>query len=808
MAASLTPKTKDKWSLGSLTKTTIVPDELASDIRAEQLLTVGRLTVVIMLANLINTFVVLMSFWNTGASQLLAIWSMVMCVASGVMLVVHILGRRRFERSQAERVEVKQEQIEAYARNACFLGMLWAMLPIITIPFVDSTGQLVVTTIMMGMLFGGALLISRIPEAAFAFIAPITIGCIVGLQMEQDPRNDFLAVLTLVYSSVLWVAVRWSHTQFVDQHISAAAVAEQTQLISLLMRDFEESTSDWLWQTNVEGVVVDIPTNSRVEDDYNRMSVGAPLLDFFVAGEARQVLKTALSRKQPFRDLVIRVDVDAGEEVKWWSITGKPIFADGAFSGFRGVLTDVTQSKKIEDRVAYMAHYDALTGLPNRVTLQEHLVRMTQEPPEGGRHRVLIWLDLDNFKWVNDTLGHPAGDELLRQVATRITQVSQPKDVIARLGGDEFALIVDRASRDETVDYVKALSDKLGRPYEIWGSTAHCGASIGVRDIDTHGVDIQVLLKHADLALYQAKSMGKGTWCFFTQDLDDRARARRAIEIDLHKALEQDELRLHFQPLISAQTREVVAVETLIRWQHPERGLIMPIDFIEHAEDSGLITRLGDWVIRAALDQARRMPDHVRIAVNISPLQIHSSSLVTTILNALATNGIAANRLELEITESVLMTDTQFTLERLKQLKDIGMRIALDDFGTGFSSLSYLRKFPFDKIKIDKSFIQDLEYEEDSRAITRATLTLAKALGMRCTAEGVETESQSEFLTENGCDELQGYLISRPQPLDKLGHLLSLTPLADLPPKSRINQNTSEPASHQVVDFKGIRRAI
>ena len=355
---------------------------------------------------------------------------------------------------------------------------------------------------------------------------------------------------------------------------------------------------------------------------------------------------------------------------------------------------------------------------------------------------------------------------------------------------------------------MKALSDKLGRPYEIWGSTAHCGASIGVRDIDTHGVDIQVLLKHADLALYQAKSMGKGTWCFFTQDLDDRARARRAIEIDLHKALEQDELRLHFQPLISAQTREVVAVETLIRWQHPERGLIMPIDFIEHAEDSGLITRLGDWVIRAALDQARRMPDHVRIAVNISPLQIHSSSLVTTILNALATNGIAANRLELEITESVLMTDTQFTLERLKQLKDIGMRIALDDFGTGFSLLSYLRKFPFDKIKIDKSFIQDLEYEEDSRAITRATLTLAKALGMRCTAEGVETESQSEFLTENGCDELQGYLISRPQPLDKLGHLLSLTPLADLPPKSRINQNTSEPASHQVVDFKGIRRAI
>ncbi len=287
--------------------------------------------------------------------------------------------------------------------------------------------------------------------------------------------------------------------------------------------------------------------------------------------------------------------------------------------------------------------------------------------------------------------------------------------------------------------------ERLSEPYDIWGSTANCSASVGVRLFDSFTQDVRVLLKHADLALYQAKKLGKGNWCMFSDELDEKARARQQIEADLHRALDNDELRVFFQPVVDAATLEISGFETLLRWDHPKRGLVYPGEFIEHAEDIGLITRIGDWVIRAAMSEARRLPDHIGISVNISPLQIHSQSLVPTIMQAIAANGIAPERLELEITESVLMSDTEFTLQRLHQIKTIGVRIALDDFGTGFSSLSYLRSFPFDKIKIDKSFVSDLESRADNRAIAVATLNLARSLGMSCTAEGVETGFQADF---------------------------------------------------------------
>ena len=461
----------------------------------------------------------------------------------------------------------------------------------------------------------------------------------------------------------------------------------------------------------------------------------------------------------------------------WWQLTGKPVFEGGFFVGFRGVASDVTASKESEDRIAYLAHYDALTGLPNRVTMLEVLEKQLHATFVKGRQRALLWLDLDNFKWVNDTLGHPAGDELLKMVADRITTLADPKDTIARLGGDEFAVSIERAGgRAEIIDFVEKLSADLARPYLLMGSAARCSASIGVRLFDAYTPDSETLLKHADLALYQAKSNGRAGWCLFTPDLELRARQRREVEQDLQRALENNELVVYFQPQVDAKTRELVGCEALLRWMHPTKGLIYPSDFIEAAEDSGLITRLGDWVIRAALEHARRLPENVCVAVNISPLQVHSANLFPTIVNALAVNDIDPARLDLEITESVLMTDTDFALERLAQLKKLGVRISLDDFGTGFSSLSYLRNFPFDKIKIDKSFISDMETSEDSRAITVATLGLAKALGLRCTAEGVETEFQSNFLRDAGCDELQGFFISRAQPIDLLGHFVGILP--------------------------------
>lgn len=774
MAESVQSSEKKFMKASSLLRPIDIPEEQLASVREKQLLTVGALLPVIGLANLVNAAVVVMSFWDTPANRLLGAWCFIMVIATAIMFVGYSRmrsGKSRFINGTAE--ENAKDGIDRFARFASFVGLLWGILPLLILPLTDPINQLAVSSIVAGVMFAGVLLIGRIPEAAVSFLVPTVIGYVVGLQLGQDPRNDFLSVLALVYAVVLWTSSRWSFGQFVEQHLGGSAIKQQAQLIGLLLRDFEESTSDWLWQTDASHTLVEIPLpNMSEQNNFELMAQGVSLPTLFLDGEQSTALSRCLERQQSFRDLTLKVKDD---EEKWWSLTGKPIFdASGKFQGFRGVASDITQSKAIEDRIAFMAHYDPLTSLPNRANLHEALERASRQPIPAGTARALLWLDLDNFKWVNDTLGHPAGDELLCQVAKRLHEHAKGASVISRLGGDEFAVLLEADSQDLLLEVVNNLSEALNRPYEIWGSIVHCGASIGVRVIEQFSMEIQTLLKHADLALYQAKEAGKRTWCVFTQNLEDKARARQSIELDLNKALENNELRLFFQPQLSAKTGKIIGCETLIRWEHPTRGMIGPDHFIQHAEDSGIITRLGDWAMREALSAARQLPDDMRVAVNISPLQIHSSSLMTTIVNALAANQIDPVRLELEITESVLMNDTEFTLERLNQLKDIGLRISLDDFGTGFSSLSYLRRFPFDKLKIDKSFVQDIDHNHESRAITKATLQIAKALNMSCTAEGVETETQKTFLTEIGCDELQGYLISRPQPLSKLGHLIPI----------------------------------
>lgn len=755
-----------KGSVADLIGDLKVPEKYAGTLRAKQLDMVGRVTVILVLANLINAAVILFSFADTGARNLLIAWGACIGAVCLGAIVGNIRSRRKKHRSSRS-----QKALERYTRSAAINGILWAIAPIIVMNVADDHGQMIMGIILVGMMFGGAFLLYRIPDAAFSFVIPTGAGMLVSMQFQQDPKYHLISILTVVYLGVLILAIRWSHRQFVEQHLNEAAVQEQSELIGLLLRDFEESTSDWLWQTNTKGELTEIPlVFEGVDHENDRLVPGERLASLFVEDESLKVLETSLMRRQGFRDLVLKLK---GEDERWWSLTGKPIQEGDVFKGFRGVAADITQSKEIEDRIAYMAHYDCLTGLPNRMNMQEHLEKAVRKPVAPGMDRALLWLDLDNFKWVNDTLGHPAGDELLQHVTSRLNAICNDQDIVARISGDEFAMLVERES-GELDSFLEELTEKMSEPYDLWGSTANCTASIGVRIFDAFTTDTRTLVKHADLALYQAKKLGKAKWCKFTTDLDEKARARLQIEADLHTALENNEFRVHFQPLVDATTHQMVGCETLLRWEHPTRGMVYPGEFIEHAEDNGLITRIGDWVLRAALEEARRLPEHVRISVNISPLQIHSANLIPTIVNALAANGLDPSRLELEITESVLMSDTEFTIQRLYQLKELGIRIALDDFGTGFSSLSYLLRFPFDKIKIDKSFVHDIENRADSRAITIATLTLAKSLGMRSTAEGVETSYHAEFLRENGCDELQGFFISRAQPLDNLRHMVDL----------------------------------
>lgn len=754
-----------RHSIASILRPVEVPREQWENVCASQLESTEKLGIIIVLTNLLNASLVMVMFSTSAAASALGLWGSLICLTCAMifMRTVHSLHETPGERKPG----ALRWALAGNVGAALVFGALWGALPLFLMPAISPFGQMTIGILLSGMIFAGSFALSRMPLAAFAFILPVGVGMLLAFSRLDSANSTYLSMMTVVYITIVTVCVRWNHNQFLAQFLNKAAVAQQNALIGLLLRDFEESTSDWLWQTDREGSLQALPMVLKgAKSGYKTMTHGKALSDLFKPSEARNVLATCLDRQQGFRDLVLEVD-EPGDPI-WWSLTGKPILENGEFRGFRGVASDVTQSKQIEDRIAYMAHYDGLTGLPNRATFQEKFERICARPAATGRERAIILMDLDNFKWVNDTLGHPAGDELLRQIGSRLSQNTLPQDIVARLGGDEFAAIVERNSTSELDALLDQLLNALSKPFDIWGSSANCGASLGIRTFSVEEADPGTLLTQADLALYQAKKKGKGNWVRFTPDLEERARARRLIEADLHKALQRDELHLKFQPIVDAETGKLVSCETLLRWQHPERGPIMPSEFIEHAEDCGLIVRMGDWVIREALAEARRLPEHVAISINISPLQLHSSSLVSTIVNALAANNIAPSRLDLEITESVLLSDTGFALERLLQLRELGLRLSLDDFGTGFSSLSYLRSFPFDKIKIDKSFVRDLETNDDSRVITRTTVGLAKSLGLKCTAEGVETEAQRSFLVGLGCDELQGYFISRAHSLDEL----------------------------------------
>lgn len=427
--------------------------------------------------------------------------------------------------------------------------------------------------------------------------------------------------------------------------------------------------------------------------------------------------------------------------------------------------------KAVEERerqIAHMAFHDSLTGLANRALLREQIALALHR--HGGVDFALFCLDLDNFKAVNDTLGHPTGDALLCEVAARLAETC-PQGFVARLGGDEFAVIVQdgTGAADQTG---RAIVQALTRPFSVNGHRIVTGGSVGIALAPQDGQDATSLLKNADLALYRAKNDGKGSHRFFENAMDAEAQARRAMEVDLHDALRKGELELHFQPLFGLSQNRVTAFEALMRWNHPVRGMVSPIDFIPLAEETGLIIPIGEWALHEACRIAATWDDDIRVAVNISPVQFRNSMLNSIILQALARSGLAPQRLELEITESLFIENVETTLACLHSLRALGVRVALDDFGTGYSSLSYLRSFPFDKLKIDRSFIVDLLANEGATAIIRAITTLADALGIETTAEGVESSEQLDILRSEGCNQIQGYLFSRPIPAKDVPALL------------------------------------
>ena len=547
--------------------------------------------------------------------------------------------------------------------------------------------------------------------------------------------------------------------------IAASDAARRVELLD----SFEAAGLGWFWATDAQGRLIYLSRNAALKLGWNDgEAIGKPLGDLFMTEQdddpnrTERPLAFLLSARNSISQLNVRLAV-AGQEV-WWEIAGKPQFDEAQrFTGYRGSAKDITRSRESQRDAERLAQYDSLTGLSNRHRMTKRLSATLAAYRNSKRSCALLMLDLDRFKQVNDTLGHPAGDELLKQVAARLGRIVGDKGEIGRLGGDEFQIMLpDIDDRGALGELGQRLIQMISQPYSINGARAIIGTSVGIAIAPYDGLDTEELVKATDLALYAAKGGGRGQYRFYSSDLQDGAKHRRQVEEDLRDAITNSELSMHYQPLICAKTHTVQACEALMRWEHPERGSISPGVFIPVAEEIGIIKEMGDWALREVCRQAKEWPVDLRVAVNVSAIQFSHDDFAHVVKNALHYSGLSPDRLELEITESVFLGDADRSQRMFAELKDLGVRLALDDFGTGYSSLSYLRTAPFDKIKIDQSFVRGATEEGNNNAAILSAITgLAAALKMDTVAEGVEAEDELALVTARGATLIQGHIFSR-----------------------------------------------
>ena len=762
--------------------------------RSEQISAIIRLTPLTVIANLINVSMIVYSYRDSAIHPLLVVWG---CLLLGLIFLGTrpwlILIRGHW------RNQVSERSLRRAVTHAGLLGFLWGIVPLICAIHSNAANTLIISVVCVGMLCAGGFALATVPKAAILFCLLVGIGSELSLLFNPLLQRWDLALLLLVYCSTVIAAVITSARTFGARLMAEAEAAQQQQLVSLLLHDFETHASDWLWELDANGQLRDPSPRlasllGRSLEELHEI----PFTTLFqmhpedgLGGEALSLLRERLRQGQAFRHLV--VPVQAHNKACWWQLSAKPLLdRRGHLIGWRGVGSDVTEQRNAHREMNRLANFDALTGLANRYQFNNRLQQVKTSLRAEDKLFALLFLDLDNFKTVNDSLGHGVGDKVLQAVAKRLQKAIRKDDLLARLGVDEFALI---SWGEDAVSQAGQIAQRLLRcfhePCQIDGLNLQIGCSIGIVLAPEHADQPETLLKNADMALYAAKSAGRNTFQFYERGMGDSAQRRLNLLNDMRRALEsvpcikplctyvdphfrwQDqpllpEFELHYQPQISLADGRITGFEVLTRWHHPERGTIPPVEFIPLAEESNMIIPLGIWVLVEACRTASHWPAGWRLAVNISASQFSHGSLVPVVKRALQLSGLAPTRLELEITESLLIQDAHSTRQILGELRTLGVRVALDDFGTGYCSLAYLRSFPLDQLKIDRSFVTALQQDASARAIVSGIIQLANALDLETVAEGIESPQEAAMLRDTGCRLGQGYLYAAPVP----GHAL------------------------------------
>lgn len=746
------------------------PDANSAETRALHIIGITRLTPAMVAVNMLVGVTLVLVLAGQVSHVGLAIWLAVLALVCAPVLLSWFKHRGQNVR------KVSPRAIQRAVVHATLLAAVWSSALLLWFGEVETPRQLVMAIVSAGMLSTGAFVLSAVPMAGLMWIGVLGIAQLVTLLRPGVAIYGYAAILVAMYLVIQVLAVRWFARQANARIASEREAERQGHMVALLLRDFEEHSADVLWEIDRAGRFTHVSSKlARLLNESGTDVADEGLVDVLVRrcpggdmAEGIKALREKLAADKPFRDVLLSVQM--GEGLRWWSVTAKPLVDENNHTmGWRGVISDVTQQRQAHQRLTYQAHFDALTGLVNREQLRKRLAQAVDMGGRSERRSALMCLDLDNFKSINDSLGHSVGDGVLKLVAQRLHSVMRRADLVARLGGDEFAVLLDDVrSEEEVIHLAERLLRVLNAPGEVNGRTVSVGASMGIAMIPEHGTTIDEILGNADLALYAAKEAGRGRYETFAAWLGERSRRQMSIEQELRVALTRHELYLEWQPIVDAHTWKVRGAEALLRWWHPTLGAISPVEFVPVAEKSGLIGEIGAWVLGEACRTAVQSMPGLCISVNVSPVQLMREGFLDDVAKALKESGLPPQRVEMEITESVFLDDATTALINLHGLKNLGVRIALDDFGTGYSAFQYLRRFPFDTLKIDRAFVRELMTHHDARVIVRTIVGLANTLGMTTVAEGVEEPAQLEVLRLAGCSEIQGYLVARPMAIERL----------------------------------------